>query len=395
MVEQLVRSARKKYQTWYRHPPVAAGYAPGRVEVLGNHTDYNDGFVLSAAIDYGTVFLAAPSDGNTASEAQCRLVAGDLMEEVSFPVESPRPFSDCSWANYVVGVVTGLNELGVLPRGFNGLFFGNVPIGSGLSSSAALEISAGMALASMSGQRVDSLEMARIAQRAEHEFVGARTGLMDQISSLFGEEGRLVHTDFRNLNVRTVPFAEELRLLVCDTGVSHSLGESDYNRRREACEKAVSFFTGRIEHRVTALRDISSDELTRAETDLDPEVLKRALHVVEENERVVRGVSCLESGDFESFGRLMYDSHRSSRYNFENSCEELDFIVDTTRKLDGVLGARLSGGGFGGSAVVLTWEQEAESLLHLLRERYEKRFGYSFVGRVIKPSRGARSISDV
>jgi galactokinase len=391
MSQTLIEAALEKYRLWYHRDPEAAAYAPGRVEVLGNHTDYNEGYVLSAAIDFGTVFLAAKS-GTSGRAAQCRLVAGDLMKEREFALFGAEPFTDHSWPNYVMGVAAGLAEAGTLAEGFDGLFFGNVPIGSGLSSSAALEMSTGLALSALAGNEVERVELARIGQRAEHEYVGAKTGLLDQISSLYGREHHLVRTDFRTLQVSTVPFGGEYVLLTCDTRTKHSLGESDYNERRAACEAAVGYLAPRLGRPVTALRDVTSAELAAHAPGMPGLSAKRASHVVGENERVVAGAKLLASGKMHEFGTLMYASHASSRHDFENSCVELDFLVDAAAETGKVLGARLSGGGFGGSTVMLIAPDDIDPVVAALQERYRKRFGAEFVPHVIHVSEGARLI---
>jgi galactokinase len=386
-LRSLIRSALAKYRSWYGHEPEIGSFAPGRVEVLGNHTDYNEGLVLSAAIDFGTVFLASNNRTDT-----CRLVAGDLMEERTFPLTAPKPFTDHMWANYVMGVTAGLRECGAVDTGFDGLFFGNVPIGSGLSSSAALEISSGFALANLFGATVTTTDMARIGQRAEHEYVGAKTGLLDQISSLSGKEHHLVHTDFRSLEITNVPFDAAYVLLTCDTQTKHALGESDYNERREACEQARDYFAAHLDHPVAALRDVSSAELGEHEPHMPGLSAKRASHVIGETERVIAGSAFLADGDMTKFGELMYASHDSSRYGFENSCEELDFLVDSSKETGKVLGARLSGGGFGGSSVMLLRSGDVETVVARLQEKYVTKFGAEFVPHVIHVSDGARLI---
>lgn len=391
-IDSLFSDALEKYTKWYGHAPTKAAYAPGRVEVLGNHTDYNGGYVLSAAIDSGTVFLAAPAVGAELNVSTCRLVAGDLMEERRFTLIDPVPFEDHSWPNYVMGVAAGLASRSILAAPFRGLFFGNVPIGSGLSSSAALEVSAGLALAALAGTAVAPVDMARIGQQAEHEYVGAKTGLLDQISSLYGKADHLVHTDFRTLSVVSVPFEPTYVLLACDTRTSHSLGESDYNVRREACEAASAFFSKNLDHPVDSLRDVSSAEVEQSRGKMDAAVADRAAHVTGENERVRTGVLCLSEGDMRGFGELMFASHTSSRKLFENSCDELDYIVDLARDNSKVLGARLSGGGFGGSVVVLVKPEDADDVIGDLLPRYETRFGNPFVPRIIRVSEGAREI---
>jgi galactokinase len=383
--QELYEIASAAFTERYAGPHTTAAYAPGRVEILGNHTDYNDGFVLSAAINFGTWFLATPSEDTT-----CRLTALDVQEETTFDLSSPAPSKTHPWANFVKGVFAKLGEHGRIDSGFLGLFYGNVPLGAGLSSSAALEMAAGKALGSLYGIRTDDLTLARIGQAAEHEFVGAKCGLLDQMSSLGGRKNQLILTDFRTLTLDYVPTGDDAAFLMCDTHVKHSLVDSKYNERRARCEEAASRFASCLPHPVSALRDVDWSEWERHSPDMDPDTARRAAHVIGENTRVLKGKELLDRGDLEAFGALMFESHESSRTNFENSCPELDLLVDTARQIPGALGARLSGGGFGGSVVVLIHPRDAEVVAAALRTAYGKEFGQPCDTCVIIPSDGAR-----
>ncbi len=383
----ILEAALARFRGSYGRDPEVVAYAPGRVEVLGNHTDYNEGFVLAAAIDRGTFFAAARGDGPL-----CRLTAGDLMRQVVFPVDAPRPGDTDRWANYCKGVVAGLRRHGAMPVGFDALFLGNIPLGSGLSSSAALELSTGLALAFLYGIAVEPLTMARIAQEAEHLFAGVRCGLLDQITSVFGRADMLVMTDFRTLATRLVPFGTEAELLVCSTHVRHALADGEYNRRRADCEAAAACFRRILPHPVASLRDVSWSEWESCRAELEERVARRAAHPIGENARVLAGAECLARGDLEAFGRLMYESHESSRVYFENSCPELDHIVAAARGIPGVLGARLSGGGFGGSAVVLARRSAAAAAAKTLAAAYAERFGKPCEVRITRPGDGARVV---
>lgn len=370
-----------------------AAYAPGRAEILGNHTDYNEGFVLSAAINYGTYFLVAASP-----DSSCRVVAADVSEEVVFDVSSPRTDELRRWSNYVRGVTALLKPYATPSHGFWGMFLGNIPVGSGLSSSAALEMSTALALSALYGASPDPVSLARIGQTAEHQYAGVRCGLLDQITSLLGQRDHLVFTDFRSLETTAVPFAADpaicspAHFLMCNTNVKHNLVASEYNERREKCESATQYLKSVLPHRVTALRDVKWSELKQYAKRMDPVAAKRATHVVGENMRVESGIDLLENGDLPAFGKLMFESHESSRTNFENSCEELDFLVDTAAKLEGVLGARLSGGGFGGSVVVLVETTAADKVRNKLSAAYQKQFKHTCDVKPILPSGGARIV---
>jgi galactokinase len=380
----ILETASRQFERHFGRPHTAAAYAPGRIEVLGNHTDYNEGFVLSAAIDAGTVFLAAPSAGT-----ECRVLAGDVLEEARFDVKVPRADAATPWANYVKGVVAGLGARNRFERGFDGLLLGNIPLGAGLSSSAALEMAAALALCSLYGLPVDRMALARVGQKAEHSYAGVKCGLLDQISSMFGRKDHLVMTDFRSLTVEALPLGDDVCFLMCNTHVKHKLVESAYNERREACEAAAAGFAAALRRPVNALRDVSAAEFDRHAGALDPVVAKRAAHVIGENERVQAGRRRLESGDLLEFGKLMFASHESSRVKFENSCKELDVLVDAARETHGVMGARLSGGGFGGSVVALVHPREAAAIGHALSAAFHKAVGRPCDVRTVAPSDGA------
>ncbi len=364
--------------------PEAAAFAPGRIEVLGNHTDYNEGFVLSAAIQAGCCVAAGARPDRTLT-----LAAPDLDASVSLDLDSLRPLEQATWANYVLGVLAGLRAAGSVERGADIVLRGNVPLGAGLSSSAALEMAAGLALAHLYGLTVPPLELARIGQLAEHTYAGTRCGLLDQVTSLFAQPAALVLTDFRSLAIRTVPLPADACFLMCNTGVKHALVDGQYNERRAACERAVSGLNGVLEHPVHALRDVTEAELAAYRARLDDKAARRAAHVVGENARVQGGVDRLAAGDLAGFGRLMFASHESSRHQFENSCAELDLLVEAARATPGALGARLSGGGFGGSVVVLTHTADADTVGQRLAAVYAERTGSACDVRRVVPGAGA------
>jgi len=376
---------RNKFKTLYGREPTTVAYAPGRVEILGNHTDYNEGFVLSAAINFGTWFALAGRD-----DSKTRLTAGDIMETVEYPAASPEPSREHMWSNYVKGVQAGLNAHQTPEKGVDAMFLGNIPLGAGLSSSAALEMSAGLALAAHYGITVEKIELARIGQAAEHNFAGVKCGLLDQISSLYGAANSLVQTDFRSLKVETVPIGSDICFLMCNTNVKHALVDGAYNERREACERAAAYFATVLSHPVKTLRDVSWEEWLKHKGGLDDVTARRAAHPIGENERVLSGAEMLRGNNLADFGKLMFESHDSSRRYFENSCPELDTLVDAAKAVPGVLGARLSGGGFGGSVVVLLHPRDAEAVAAALRNVYARKYGERCDTRIVECSSGAR-----
>ena len=342
----------------------ATAYAPGRVELLGNHTDYNLGVVLAAAIDRGlTVAGNARADDVIALTSQSRV-------EVRLPELRPLTDSD-RWANYPLGVVREFIAAGHKIGGFEATISGDVPAGTGLSSSAALEVATAGFLMQLHGLRIDPLAVAKLCQRAENHFVGVKSGLLDQVTSVFGRADHLVYLDCKTDEIRTIAFPAGFALIIADTGVKHSLLQSKYNTRREECAAAARALG------VATLRDVSVEKLNTAQRSLEPVLFRRAAHIVGENDRVWRAADALQIGNVSAIGELMNASHESSRTNFENSTAELDLMVSIAQSLNGVLGARLTGGGFGGGTVSLVEAARADSVVEELRSRYAQESGHT------------------
>lgn len=378
-----------KFEAKYGTKPEIVAYAPGRIEVLGNHTDYNEGYVFSAAIDKGTFFAVSPAEG-TASE----LTAADLMETVSFDVTDVKPVKEMTWANYVLGSFNWLfdGKTADAKTGFNAMFLGNIPLGAGLSSSAALEMCTLLALKKLYGIEKDKTETAKIGQKAEHTFAGCPCGLLDQASSLYGEEGALVKSDFRYNKFESVPMGNGVAFMMVKSNAKHALVDGAYASRREACEDAAKYFASVLRKNVTHLRDVTMAEWVLYRGGLTETTAKRAVHPIGEDERVLQGAELLAKGDLKGFGALMYDSHESSRNWFENSCEELDAIVDAAKAIPEVYGARLSGGGFGGSCCLLVDPTAADRIAAVITKQYKAKFGDEPVCSLIKPSQGAHLV---
>lgn len=348
--------------------PESTAWAPGRIEVVGNHTDYNEGTVLSAAIDRGHTFCISRSD-----KPGIRLLAVDVDQVADFTANDMEKVDGASWANYVKGVFFYIQEItGSTIDGIDCTFFGSIPMGAGLSSSAALEVAAATAILNLIEKTLDLKEVGKLCQKAEQKFAGTNCGLLDQFSSIFGRHHGLIHSDFRTLDVSGVALPDDVEFLVVNPKVQHSLADSPYNERRERCEQAAKELAKLIDHPVAALRDVSWDEFEQLKGQIDPGAAKRAAHVVGEITRVEQGVEQLKVGDLAAFGEALFESHQSSIDNFENSCPELDVVVAAAREA-GALGARLSGGGFGGAAIVLVREAEAkaicETICSLCREK--------------------------
>ena len=371
-------------------PPKVA-YAPGRIEVLGNHTDYNEGFVFSAAIDKGTFFAASPADDD-----KITLVALDMDETYEVELSAVAPVkSGMTWANYPLGTFNWLFEGRPTEAnlGFKAVFGGNIPLGAGLSSSAALEMATVLALQKIYGTSFGRTELAKIGQKAEHTFAGCPCGLLDQASSLYGKAGALVKSDFRSNEFETVSLGDKVAFMMVKSNAKHALVDGAYASRRQACEDAAKYFAGVLKKGgVTHLRDVTAAEWILYRGGLSETTAKRAIHPIGEDERVLQGASLLAKGDLKGFGALMYDSHESSRNWFENSCEELDAIVDAAKAIPEVYGARLSGGGFGGSCCLLVNPAAADKIAAQISKEYKAKFGDEPVCSVIQPSDGAHLV---
>ena len=353
-----------------------SAHAPGRVELLGNHTDYNEGVVLGAAINRLVRVSGAKS------HASIRVTSAGFGAIEVHPARL-RPLREAGWANYILGVAHELRRLNVPIDGFTAHISGDLPIGAGLSSSAALELATALFLLKLFAFDLPPLEIAKACQRAEHHYVGVKSGLLDQVISLFARAQHAVFFDCRSEEIRTVPFPASLALIVADSGKKRELASGDYNLRRTETQAAARAFG------VRALRDLTSAQIY-ARLDIPELLRRRALHIVEENERVWRAVEFLEAEDGRGFGKLMNASHESSRRNFENSTPELDLLTSIAQRLPGVLGARLTGAGFGGATVTLCERTAADAVALQLASDYTAQTGTNAKVFVCKTADGAR-----
>jgi len=343
------------YGSYFAEIPHYFVTAPGRVNLIGEHTDYNDGFVLPIAIDRRTYATARPMYGDL---VKAKSVGFDDMEE--FHIREKLTKRD-RWVDYLMGVIEEMKKDSYSLNGFWVLLRSDVPIGSGLSSSAALEVASGLLIASLFEHDIDRLELAKIARRAEQNFVGVNCGIMDQMATLLCTEDHALFIDCRDQSYKQVPVAfKDAGFVVVDTKVKRELDNSAYNERRAQCEAAVAA-VAKKKKGVTALRDAETADLDKIAGDVDDVIIKRARHIISENDRVQKAVQMLEKKDACGFGALMYESHESLQHDYQVSCDELDRVVDIARETDGVLGARMTGGGFGGCAVALV-KQGAEKL---------------------------------
>ena len=371
--------------------PAKVAYAPGRIEVLGNHTDYNEGYVFSAAIDKGTFFAASPSD-----DGKITLVALDMNETYEVDLAAVAPVkSGATWASYVLGTFNWLfdGNPAAAKTGFKAAFGGNIPLGAGLSSSAALEVATALALAAIYGIEKDKTALAKLCQKAENTWAGCPCGLLDQASSIYGRKGALVKSDFRFCKFENVAMGDGVAFMMVKSNAKHALVDGAYASRRQACEDAAKYFADVLKKGgVTHLRDVTMAEWVLYRGGLSETTAKRAVHPIGEDERVLQGAALLDKGDLKGFGALMYDSHESSRNWFENSCEELDAIVDAAKAIPEVYGARLSGGGFGGSCCLLVDPAAADSIAAKITKEYKAKFGDEPTCSLIQPSDGAHLV---
>jgi galactokinase len=360
--------------------------APGRVNLIGEHTDYNDGFVMPAAIGFYCWVAAGPR-----RDRKLVVSSQEFPEqiEVELGEESLRPSG--TWSDYSVGVAAQLEKEGFGLSGANLLIHGEVPIGAGLSSSASIEVATGIALAEESGLSIERTRLARICQQAENEFVGMRCGIMDQFISLHGRANRALMLDCRSLQFELVPIPESVRLVICNTGVKHKLAGGEYNRRREECEEAVRFLAKALPN-IRALRDVNREQLEQHRGLLSEVAYKRALHIVTENERVLNGMEALRTGDLLQFGGYMADSHVSLRDMFEVSCAELDLMVELANRERGVFGARMTGGGFGGATINLVDARCAAGFAENVAKAYQEKTGIACATYVCMPAEGASRV---
>ena len=371
----LIEAARQGFRDRFGPEPEAVGVAPGRVELLGNHTDYNEGFVLTAAIDRGIAVAGCVREVPAA-----RVASLDRPGTVTFDPERPASDPAALWANYVKGVVDQMGRIGASVGGFDALIASDIPIGAGVSSSAALLVGTAQFLLNVYPHPLagDPLALAKLARRAENEFVGAPVGILDQFSSVFGRAGHALFLDCRTMAWRAVSLpADRARILIADSGVKHALAAGGgYAERRAQCEAAALWFAEKEPKKnIRTLRDVSPELLETYATELDPTLEKRARHIVYENLRVEMGAEALQTGNLALFGEMMTNTHESCVRFFENSCEEVDVLVETAVAHEGVYGAKLSGGGWGGCAVVVHHPDVTDALCTALTTRYEARFG--------------------
>ena len=345
--------------------------SPGRINLIGEHTDYNGGFVFPGAVDKGMIIEIKPNGTDLV-----KAYSIDLKDYVEFGLneeDAPR----ASWARYIFGVCREMIKRGVEVKGFNTAFAGDVPLGAGMSSSAALESAYAYAINDLFGDnKIDKFELAKVGQATEHNYIGVKCGIMDQFASVFGKEGSLMRLDCRSLEYQYFPFKPEgYRLVLVDSVVKHELASSAYNKRRQSCENVVAAIAKKHEG-VEFLRDCTLEMLAEVKEEVSAEDYMRAEYVIEEIQRVLDVCDALEKGDYEIVGQKMYETHHGMSKKYEVSCEELDFLNDVAFDC-GVTGSRVMGGGFGGCTINLVKNELYETFITTAKERFKEKFGRS------------------
>ena len=368
--------------------------SPGRVNLIGEHTDYNGGFVFPAALTMSTTVLARPR-----SDRQINLIATDLKQMVNANLDELYKYKHLKWGNYQLGVADELQKSGYILCGCDLLYDDKVPLGSGLSSSAAIELATAIALVSLGDasqgnkRDIDMVEMAKVSQAAEHNYVGVKCGIMDQFASAMGKKGMAIFLDCRDLTWEMVPIKMDgYRLVIANTNKKRSLGEGKYNERRSECDRGLAYLKKAFPQ-AEYLREISVDDFHKyKELITDETVRKRVEHIVMENERVIKSVEVLKNNDLLTFGKLMNASHNSLRDLYEVTGKELDTLVTEARKFDGVLGSRMTGAGFGGCTVSLVKEDLVMDFISAVGEAYKESIGYSASFYITETGDGSREI---
>jgi galactokinase len=365
------RALTERFRAVYRTNPRGLFRAPGRVNLIGEHTDYNDGFVMPAAIDFYSYAAIGERTDRTLS-----VYSEQFDRSVEFSIDQLAGPPRRHWSDYVRGVAAVLRDEGYPLKGANLVIDGQVPIGSGLSSSAAIEVTTALALTALGGVTIPLLEVARLCQRAENTYTGARCGIMDQFVSCFGKQEHALMLDCRSLEATYLQLPPNVRLVICNTTVRHELATGEYNERRASCERVVEIIR-RFIPSVRALRDLTLEELERYSGKISNVDFRRCRHVITENTRVIDARSALQGADLIRLGELMYRSHESLDRDYEVTCRELNIMVDLARSLEGAYGARMTGGGFGGCTINLVESKMTLQFQTTIGREYEKLTGLS------------------
>lgn len=377
----------QKFKDHFGENPTLLVKAPGRINLIGEHTDYNNGFVLPAAIDKAIYFAISPRN-----DRKCILLAHDLDDSYEFSLDNLQK-SEKSWANFLVGVLAEIISRGKqINTGFNVVFGGDVPLGAGLSSSAAVESGIGFALNQLFDLEFSKLDLALVAQQAEHKYAGVNCGIMDMFASIHGKANSVIKLDCQDLSFEYFPFDfPEYSLVLCNTGVKHNLGDSEYNQRRAECEEGISILQNAFPQ-VDSLRDVTMQMLCSQADKLSEDIYRRCKYIVEEIERVTIACKALEKRDLTTFGQKMYETHEGLSKEYEVSCPELDFLVEQTHNFEAVVGARMMGGGFGGCTINLIKADAADDFVEKMSLSYHQTFNIELQSYKVNISNGVEEI---
>lgn len=382
MHQQISKRVKERFQQRFGLEPLLVR-SPGRVNVIGEHTDYNNGFVLPAAIDKA-IYIGV----SRREDDEIVLYSEEFQQEHRSTVPGVA-ITDKQWPNYILGVVDQLNKRGHQISGFNLNIDGDVPVGAGLSSSAAVECATAFALNELFSLGIDKMELALIGQKAEHTFAGVMCGIMDQFASVFGKKGHAIRLDCQSLDYTYVPLKlEGYKILLLNTNVKHSLASSEYNTRRQECAEGVRLLQEGGEA-VESLRDANLSMITKHIKDKNEVVYRRCKFIVEENQRLLAACGALEAGDLKTLGLNMYGSHEGLQHEYEVSCKELDFLVDAVRGNEAVVGARMTGGGFGGCTINIIKEEAIDPLVADLSKRYKEAMGLELTAYIAQTADGS------
>jgi len=360
--------------------------APGRVNLIGEHTDYNDGFVLPMAIGKKIIML-----GQSRNDRLVQVYDLVYKTKIKFSLDNLIPLKKDTWANYLMGVMDEMQKAGYPLQGANLIFISNIPKGAGLSSSAALEVVTALTMAKLNLLEIEPVEMAHLCRRAENNFVGVACGIMDQYVSCLGQKKYALFIDCRTNEYELIPFRNhDYQIVICNSKIQRGLINSEYNKRREQCKRAAEFFNHKLKREIRALRDVTINEYKKYQAQLPEVIARRAKHVISENYRVQAGVQALRMGNYSAFGQLMIESHQSLKDDYEVSCAGLDLLVDLALKQKGVLGARMTGAGFGGCTVNLIEKNYLDAFKKKIKNEYKKITGIIPDIYVTPPAEGAK-----
>ncbi|TSA59064.1 MAG: galactokinase [Sediminibacterium sp.] len=382
-----IETVRTVFVSNFGHPTLFV-QSPGRINLIGEHTDYNQGFVLPAAIDKA-IYLAI----GKRADKEVHLIAADLDDSFSVALNNLN-FSEKTWSNYLIGVVDQLQKNGYLLGGFNAVLAGDVPLGAGLSSSAAVECATVFALNELFELGLSKIEMVRLAQKAENEFVGVKCGIMDQFASMFGKTDAVIQLDCQSLGYNYMPFNQEgIKIVLLDTRVKHSLASTEYNLRREECDAGVKIIQEKYPA-VVSLRNATMQMIQECLINTDQKIIDRCSFVVAEIKRLQDACKDLEAGDLKAFGKKMYETHDGLSKLYEVSCAELDFLADFAKTKAGVLGARMMGGGFGGCTINLVEENAVEAFVLAAGNAFQKAFGTEMKPYIVSIGNGTSLLDE-